>query len=165
VATSRLDDGDAEWTARIAEHRARRPPVWRTIETAASGTDLPLVVASAARDQVLIVESVGTWLGAQIGAPPDGSELDGVALETRLVDRARTLVSAFERSHAEIIAVCEQTGWGLVPPYVAGRVFSSVLGRLTTTLARRAAASYLAVAGYALDLRTAGALIDTEENL
>jgi adenosylcobinamide kinase/adenosylcobinamide-phosphate guanylyltransferase len=165
VATSRLDPADPEWTARIAEHRAHRPPEWRHVETATGSPGLLEVVGEASAGELLLVESVGTWLGSFLHAPESHAEHDGVALEAHLRARGRELVAAIEGSRAEIIAVCEQTGWGLVPANVAGRAFSNALGRLTTTLARRATHAYLAVAGYALDLRAAATFIDTEENL
>jgi adenosylcobinamide kinase/adenosylcobinamide-phosphate guanylyltransferase len=165
AATSRLDPDDPEWVARVAEHRARRPRDWQQVETATGKPDLTGLLRGAGRGQLILIESVGTWLASFCEPPSDGAEPDGVALEALLRERSRELVGAIEATQAQVLAVCEQTGWGLIPLHLSGRVFSSVLGRLTTALARRAQVAYLAVAGYALDLRSAGALIDTEENL
>ncbi|WP_086154460.1 bifunctional adenosylcobinamide kinase/adenosylcobinamide-phosphate guanylyltransferase, partial [Mycobacterium tuberculosis] len=49
---------DPDWDARVALHRARRPPTWLTVETADVATAL-----SEARSPVL-VDCLGTWLTA-----------------------------------------------------------------------------------------------------
>ena len=50
--------GDAEWAARVAAHRARRPAWWQTAET----TDLAGVLAGARG--ALLIDGIGTWLAA-----------------------------------------------------------------------------------------------------
>lgn len=166
VATARRDPNDAEWSARLNDHRARRPAHWATLETAATGCDLARAVAVAGSDDVLVIESLGTWLAALADdVVVDSEAVDAVALEALLRERSRELVDACANSLAELIVVSEQTGWGIVPVYASARVFSSVLGRLTTTLARMAGHSYLVVSGFALDLRANATYLDIEENL
>ncbi len=76
--------GDAEWSARVAAHRARRPSWWRTVET----TDLPGVLGGTdGRTGAVLIDSIGSWLTAvldECGAwrlPPAGS-LPGRSLAT-----------------------------------------------------------------------------------
>ena len=64
VATAERDPKDAEWSARIADHRARRPAHWTTIETAVDDVDLATLVAEASIESVVLIESLGTWLAA-----------------------------------------------------------------------------------------------------
>jgi adenosylcobinamide kinase/adenosylcobinamide-phosphate guanylyltransferase len=55
-----------------------------------------------------------------------------------------------------IVMVGEETGWGIVPEHVSGRIFRDVLGRLQQEIAAHAARVYLIVSGIAIDLRAAG---------
>jgi adenosylcobinamide kinase/adenosylcobinamide-phosphate guanylyltransferase len=165
VATAARDEGDPEWVARIEAHRARRPIHWATLETAHDERDLATIVATASSASLLIIESLGTWLAAIVSEFVRSDELDAVALEEAMHVRSRALLAALDTTSAEAIVVSEQTGWGVVPAYPSARIFSSVLGRLTTTLARRAARSYLIVSGFAIDLHANATLLDIEENL
>ncbi len=165
IATAERDPGDAEWAARIEAHRASRPAHWTTIETAVAGIDLPTFVRDAPSQSVLVVESLGTWLAALVSGLVVDGEVDTVALESSLRARSRALVDAFAVTRAEAIVVSEQTGWGVVPPYPSARIFSSVLGRLTTSLARTATQSFLIVSGFAIDMHVTATVLDIEENI
>jgi adenosylcobinamide kinase/adenosylcobinamide-phosphate guanylyltransferase len=165
VATAERDPDDREWAARIEAHRASRPAHWTTIETAVAGIDLPTLVRDASAQSVLVVESLGTWIAALVSRFVVDGELDTVALEASLRERSRALLDAFAATEAEAIVVSEQTGWGVVPPYPSARIFSSVLGRLTTSLARSATQSFLIVSGFAIDLHANATFLDIEENL
>ncbi len=165
VATAERDPSDREWAARIEAHRASRPAHWTTIETAVDGIDLPTLVRGASAQSVLVVESLGTWLASFVGDFVSDGALDTVALEASLRERSRALVAAFAAMDAEAIVVGEQTGWGAIPPFASARIFSSVLGRLTTSLARTATKSFLIVSGFAIDLHATATLLDIEENL
>ena len=50
------DAVDAEWAARVAAHRLRRPPAWQTIES------LDLAVTLRAVDGPVLIDCLGTWL-------------------------------------------------------------------------------------------------------
>jgi adenosylcobinamide kinase/adenosylcobinamide-phosphate guanylyltransferase len=160
VATARTDPTDAEWVARIAHHVARRPASWRTIETGLLGAPSLAELAGDGRaNAVLLVDSLGTWLAAEmsarfeVGGEPAALDID--ALETACTMTADALAA----SAAHAIVVGDEAGWGLVPPYPSGRVFRDVLGRMQQRLAARAERAYLVVAGYAIDLRAAGRLV------
>jgi adenosylcobinamide kinase/adenosylcobinamide-phosphate guanylyltransferase len=157
VATARTDPDDAEWVARIAHHVARRPATWRTVETGIPGAPTLAGLAGIGRaGTVLLVDSLGTWLAAEMSARFEvGGEpaaLDSDALDARCTDVA----DALSASAAHAIVVGDEAGWGLVPPYPSGRVFRDVLGRMQQRLAARAERAYLVVAGYAIDLRAVG---------
>jgi adenosylcobinamide kinase/adenosylcobinamide-phosphate guanylyltransferase len=160
VATARTDPSDAEWVARIAHHVARRPAAWRTIETALLGAPSLAAIAGDGRaGAVLLVDSLGTWLAAEmsarfeVGGEPAALDVDALEAEcTRTAD-------ALAASAAHAIVVGDEAGWGLVPPYPSGRIFRDVLGRMQQRLAARADRAYLVVAGFAIDLRAAGRLV------
>src|SRR5438046_4896748 len=65
VATAAPLDGDPEWAARLAAHRARRPEAWVTEETGTEPGRLPELVAEAKPDQTVLVDDLGGWVAAQ----------------------------------------------------------------------------------------------------
>jgi adenosyl cobinamide kinase/adenosyl cobinamide phosphate guanylyltransferase len=146
LATARCDPADAEWSARIAAHRDRRPPAWRTEEA----PDLPAALATAAPGELLLVDDLATWLtgelddaGAWASAAP-GPEFDG---------RVRALVDAVRTCPARLVLVSAEVGLGVVPATRAGRLFRDELGALNAGLARVCDAVVLLVAGIPLSLR------------
>jgi adenosylcobinamide kinase/adenosylcobinamide-phosphate guanylyltransferase len=163
LATARRDDDDAEWVERIARHRRSRPQSWETIETAGLTVDaLRELLASQAASSALVVDSLGTWLAAEMSARlASGGE--SAALDVDALERnGTTLVDALLACPARAFVVGEEVGWGLVPTSSAGRAFRDVLGRLQQRLAGGAAVSYLVVAGFALDLTAAARRVDDD---
>ncbi len=147
--------GDAEWAARVAAHRARRPAWWRTVET----TDLAGVLA-AARGAVLI-DGIGTWLAAVLdesgawdgtggGQSGPRGAADGAA--GRVAARTAELVAAWRQAQGYVVAVSDEAGLGVVPATAAGRVFRDELGRLNQALAAESEETELIVAGRVLPL-------------
>jgi adenosylcobinamide kinase/adenosylcobinamide-phosphate guanylyltransferase len=147
---------DAEMAERVARHRADRGPM-RTIETSeTSGPTLAATLAGAARGDVLIVDSLGTWLAAHLIDLETLAGDDPVAAARELERRAGTLLPALDALSADAIVVSEETGWGVVPPSALGRLFRDQLGRTAAAVAGRSGRAYLVVAGYAVDLTQAG---------
>lgn len=138
VATGPTGEGDADWAARLAAHRARRPDWWRTVET----TDLPGVLAAASG--AVLIDGVGTWLAAVL----DEAGWDTGGLVTRIAD----LVAAWRRTSAYVVAVSDETGLGIIPETPAGRVFRDWLGRVNQALAAESEQTELVVAGRVLTL-------------
>jgi adenosylcobinamide kinase/adenosylcobinamide-phosphate guanylyltransferase len=143
VATGPDGAGDAEWAARVAAHKARRPAWWRTVET----TDLAGVLASA-RGAVLI-DGIGTWLAAELD---DCGAWDGPAGRDRLAARTAALIAAWRQTRARVIAVSDETGLGVVPGTAAGRLFRDELGRLNQALAAESEEAEVVIAGRAIPL-------------
>ncbi len=151
VATARAYPEDSEWVERLARHIARRPATWRLIETAApNAVGLAEVVRSADASCALLVDSLGGWLADRMSVEFErAGELDAVALEAECDE----LLEACVASRARIVAVGEETGWGIVPEHRSARVFRDALGRLSRRLAREAEEAYLVVSGFAVPLR------------
>jgi adenosylcobinamide kinase/adenosylcobinamide-phosphate guanylyltransferase len=167
VATARSDPDDREWTARIAHHRARRPPAWRIVETAAPGApSLAAILRAADAEHTLVVDSTGTWLAERMRARLEGlgraKNLDSAAREASALDEAdleaelALVTRALVDARAYVIVVGEETGWGVVPEFPSGRVFRDVLGRAHQALSAAAERAYVVVAGVALDLHALG---------
>ena len=140
---------DADWAARVTAHRDRRPPWWRTLE----GAD----PAAALRDggAPLLLDSVGTWVAEAIGRAGGWDDVPGwQAAVDREVDE---VVDAWRQAARQVVAVGEETGWGVVPPTASGRRFRDVLGRVNRRLAAESEQVLLVVAGRVSVLGPGGA--------
>jgi adenosylcobinamide kinase/adenosylcobinamide-phosphate guanylyltransferase len=158
LATSSGDPADAEWAARVAAHRARRPAAWTTLETTAP--------SELVRGGAVLVDSVTTWVaalmdesgvweaedtaGAHAAPSPAGSL--AAALD-RLAGRCDSLVSNWVMSPAHVVAVSDEVGLGVVPETRAGRLFRDTLGSVNQRLAATADEVWFVVAGLPQRLR------------
>lgn len=157
VATAAHDPEDAEWNARLSRHLRERPGEWRTVETAGMTHDAQReLIARASPSQCLLVDALGTYLWARILSRIELLEVDYTVMEAALVRESSELVDAMLASPAHVIAVSEQIGWDVAPTDHAKRLYRDSLGRMTQRLAKSADRAYLVVAGYAIDLRSAG---------
>jgi adenosylcobinamide kinase / adenosylcobinamide-phosphate guanylyltransferase len=137
-------NGDPEWAARVAAHRARRPAWWRTAET----TDLAGVLAGARG--ALLIDGIGAWLAAVMD---ECGAWDGSAGSAeQLAARVAGLVGAWRQTGAYVVAVSDETGLGVVPGTPAGRRFRDELGRLNQMLAAESEEAELVVAGRVVPL-------------
>ncbi len=137
---------DPEWAARVARHRARRPPWWQTVES--------LDVAGYLRQHsgALLIDGVGTWLagimdeaglwrdgdGTSVPQPaelPPGSAPASTDPGAVVQCRIDELVQAWRQTAALVVAVTDDVGSGVVPAYPAGRAFRDRLGWLNQRLA------------------------------
>ena len=122
---------DPEMAERIAAHRARRPPEWRTEE---AGADLAAAVSRV--EGTALVDSLGMWLAAC-----HDFRCDTGALCTALSGRV-----------GDTIVVSEEVGLGVHPSGEAGRLFRDALGALNRAVADVSDRVLLVVAGRVLDL-------------
>jgi adenosylcobinamide kinase/adenosylcobinamide-phosphate guanylyltransferase len=147
VATGPVPDpaADAEWAARIVDHRSRRPVHWSTVETSD--------VAGALRSVsgAILIDCLGTWLSAMIDQLGTWEEpLRGWQADFQ--DRVDELAEAWQVRSGLAIAVTNEVGWGLVSPYRSGRIFSELLGLANQQLAAASDEVIMIVAGRALRL-------------
>lgn len=149
VATAQDSGDDDEMTARIARHRADRPPQWRTIEE-------PLALANAvdvaARDaEAILVDCLTVWLSNLFWEHRDGGleQLDQ-AWRTSLEQIAATARSL------HVILVSNELGSGTVPEAAVTRAFRDSQGLLNQLAAELADQVILTVAGLPLFLKKAG---------
>jgi adenosylcobinamide kinase/adenosylcobinamide-phosphate guanylyltransferase len=133
---------DPEMARRIDDHRRRRPLVWAVVEE-------PLAVEGVVPSgvEVLLLDSVDTWLGNRMEARGGAAAVFTAALRDELESACAAELAALEASVAHLVAVSAETGLSLVPANPYGRAFSEVLGGLNQRLARRADAVHLLVAG------------------
>ncbi len=136
---------DAEWAARVAAHRLRRPPTWRTVET------LDLADAVTEATGPVLIDCLGTWLtrlmdswGAWDADAPDWA--------SRLETEVSALVAAISAHSQDVVVVTNEVGWGLVSEYRSGRLFADHLGRINQRVGDACDRVVLMVAGRPLTL-------------
>ena len=124
---------DAEMAARIAGHRARRPPGWRTVEA-----PLDLAAALAAPEPAL-VDCLTLWVSNLLlaGREPDWP----------------LLLAALDARAAPTVVVSNEVGLGIVPDNALARAFRDLAGRLHQQLAARADRVTLMVAGLPMEVK------------
>ena len=139
--------GDEEMKARVAEHRARRPGSWRTIEE-------PLQPArvigglDGGRWPVVVVDCVTLWLFNLMVEEDWGREAEG-----RAAQEGDALAHACRQFEGTVILVTNEVGMGIVPGEEVSRAFRDALGRCNQILAASAHEVYLTVAGQPLQLK------------
>lgn len=147
VATSQVDGTDADWQARVARHRQRRPVAWQTLEVP---HDLAAALRAAPSEDCWLVDSLGTWLANCL-------EQTDEEWQATVED----LLKAIAIFPNMLILVAEETGWGVVPAYPLGRKFRDRLGDLTRRIGAIADTTYLVVAGFAISLNESGILVSS----
>jgi adenosylcobinamide kinase/adenosylcobinamide-phosphate guanylyltransferase len=143
LATSVGSDGDPDWAARIAAHRARRPARWTTIESTAAFHLL--------ERGTILIDSVTTWVAALM--EETGVWADEPGALSRLANRCDALVNAWTMTPAHVVAVSDEVGLGVVPETRSGRLFRDTLGAVNQRLAGTADEVWFVVAGLPQRLR------------
>ncbi len=115
----------------------------------------------------MLIDGIGTWLAGVMDeaglwqADATGSVAASLATPQRpdragpaviVADRVDELVDAWRQTRALVVAVTDEAGSGLVPPYWAGRVFRDQLGWLNQRIAAESETNLQVVAGRAVTL-------------
>ncbi|MGA8258225.1 MAG: bifunctional adenosylcobinamide kinase/adenosylcobinamide-phosphate guanylyltransferase [Nocardioides sp.] len=132
---------DADWAARVAAHRVRRPESWTTVETA----DL---VAALGTDQPVLVDCLGTWLTRLI----DEAERWDDAADELLAWVETQTAAVVEALGADVVLVTNEVGLGVVPEHRSGRLFRDLLGTVNQHLAAACDEVHLVIAGRTIKL-------------
>ncbi|MFB2938883.1 bifunctional adenosylcobinamide kinase/adenosylcobinamide-phosphate guanylyltransferase [Aerosakkonemataceae cyanobacterium BLCC-F154] len=149
VATATKNLDDSEWMERITQHAQRRPASWQTWEVP---VDLAATIESAKSSVCLLVDSLGTWVANLL-------EYD----RTQWQEILKELLEIIENCDCDVIFVAEETGWGVVPAYPAGRLFRDRLGSLVREVGAIANPTYLVTAGHVLNLSQLGSPLNNKE--
>jgi adenosylcobinamide kinase/adenosylcobinamide-phosphate guanylyltransferase len=146
VATAQaLDD---EMRARIEAHRRDRPAAWRTLEVP---HHVGAAIAQAEPRAVVLVDCLTLLVSNVVLALPESagaSEAEAAALAE--VDE---LIAAYRHGAGSWIAISNEVGLGLVPPYPVGRVYRDALGRANQRLAAEADVVLFMVAGIPMKVK------------
>ncbi|MBI3979884.1 MAG: bifunctional adenosylcobinamide kinase/adenosylcobinamide-phosphate guanylyltransferase [Chloroflexi bacterium] len=148
LATATVGD-DEEMRRRVAVHRQARPAEWQTVE---EPTDLAAGLRQAEGARTILLDCVTLW-AANVLLGESTEEAAEVAVDGRLDD----FLAAYEAGKASVIAVSNEVGLGLVPPYPLGRLYRDVLGRVNQRLAARADTVYLMIAGLPVEIKALAA--------
>ncbi len=152
IATAQTDPSDPEWALRLEQHRQRRPPSWKTLETS---VDLGRAIETC--PDCCLVDSLGTWVASHL-----------MRSSTDWQDEVDQLLQSLQSNHLSeklVLLVAEEVGWGVVPAYASGRQFRDRLGELCQGVGAITDHLYLVVAGYALNLKQLGHPIESDSYL
>jgi adenosyl cobinamide kinase/adenosyl cobinamide phosphate guanylyltransferase len=157
VATGSLPDArDKEWAARVAEHRSRRPPHWRTTETIdleqvlKSGDPAPVLVDCLSLWLARVMDECDAWTTGDDSAGDDSAGDDEGAAVTARVDR---LLRSWRATSRHVVAVSNEVGCGVVPATASGRLYRDALGRLNAQIAADSDEVWFCTAGLPRRLR------------
>ena len=126
---------DEEMAARIARHRAERPPEWTTVE---EPLDLVRAMDGLPPGAGVILDCLTLWVSNAMEAELDDDEIE---------ERARKAAAAAGARDGDLVAVSNEVGAGIVPANPLGRRFRDLLGRVNAIWAEHADRVLLVVAG------------------
>lgn len=134
--------GDAEMAERIERHRARRGPVWQTIE---EPLDLAgVIIAHQGSCKALLVDCVTLWLTNLLLKYGD---------RVRALQEVEALVPGIASLHIPLILVSNEVGMGIVPENGLARAFRDLAGEANELLAGAADEVYVMFSGLPLRLK------------
>lgn len=143
IATARVDPKDREWQDRIEKHQKRRPRDWKIEEIP---VELSEALASRSHpDSCLLIDSLGTWVANLLETN-----------EAEWQKQQQVLLESLSQANGDVILVGEETGWGVVPAFPAGRLFRDRLGSLVRLVGAIANPVYLVAGGHVLNLSALG---------
>jgi adenosylcobinamide kinase/adenosylcobinamide-phosphate guanylyltransferase len=153
VATSHA--GDAEMSARIEHHRARRPAGWKTVEE-------PTTLAATLRilcapERIVLVDCLTLWLtNLMFSTQQEFPEVGPIDLPPLFVDERAALLDWLDATPAgDVVFVSNETGMGIVPYGAVSRAFVDEAGRLNQDVAARCDRVLFVAAGLPLVLKGA----------
>ena len=129
---------DDEMRARIAEHRARRPSGWTTIDAPVA---LPEAIRRAAPSSPVLVDCLTLWLSNLMLSERDVGVATG------------DFIAALREANRPVVLVSNEVGLGIVPETPLGRRFRDEAGRLHQRLAAQADRVIFMVAGLPMQVK------------
>ena len=130
IATAEAQD--AEMRDKLARHRARRGPEWRTVE---APLDPGAALASARAGEAVLLDCATMWLSNHLLAGSD------------LARAEAALMAALARCAAPVVVVSNEVGLSVVPENALARRFQTAQGALNQRLAAEAGLVVNVIAG------------------
>ncbi|MBR4401395.1 MAG: bifunctional adenosylcobinamide kinase/adenosylcobinamide-phosphate guanylyltransferase [Synergistes sp.] len=139
------DCRDGEMKKRIELHRARRPKEWALWEGEPS--DLPRAAAGASG--LILLDCLTMWLTRLFLSCPEaeGEDENAWAAREKEIDSLVRSLCESVSDDSSLIIVSNEVGFGLVPPYLMGRRFRDLQGRMNQLCAGYSKNVALIVAG------------------
>jgi len=137
---------DEEMADRIRRHQCRRPEHWQTVEE-------PREVSAAVRRAAshvdcIILDCLTVWV-ANLMLSHEAAALGDDAI----LDRVRDLCQTVRDVPAQMLAVSNEVGCGIVPDNALSRRFRDLVGWANQSVAREADEVHLVTAGIAQRLK------------
>jgi adenosylcobinamide kinase/adenosylcobinamide-phosphate guanylyltransferase len=142
MGVSAPTQGQRELTLTIPIPATSRPQDRSTLPFMANGD---AALSSANPAPLLLIDSLGTWLAHHL-------DLEEPAWH----ERQDRMLAALDQQRSPVVLVCEEVGWGVVPPTAIGGLFRDRSGSLQQRLMQQATAAWLVVQGRALNLMALG---------
>lgn len=139
VATA--ESRDDEMAMRIMKHRQDRPANWLTLEQPLGVGDG--IASTMSGRRVILLDCLTLLISNILLKHHD----DFAAAEAGVQAEIASLIETVQRQDATLVIVSGEVGMGVVPESSLGRQFRDLLGWANQSLARRARATYLMVAG------------------
>jgi adenosylcobinamide kinase/adenosylcobinamide-phosphate guanylyltransferase len=173
VAT--LQPYDDEMQGRILRHQKSRPSSWHTVE--APYALASSLFASLQDEKLALIDCLTVWTSnlvlresmqaAGVGIMEDDlngpsepqeplpgqTQSDYQRIEAEIMTELEGLLTEARQRNLGLIIVSNELGMGLVPPYLLGRAYRDLLGRVNQRLATLADEVFLVVAGIPVDLK------------
>ncbi|MGK8508603.1 bifunctional adenosylcobinamide kinase/adenosylcobinamide-phosphate guanylyltransferase [Nocardia asiatica] len=144
LATAVPHPDDHDFAERIAQHRARRPAGWSTVESADPAT----ILTEPAPSTCTLIDDIGTWLTARIDARDAWDAPRGtVSPDTD------ALIAAVAAYTGDLVIVSPEVGMGVIPATRSGRLFRDEIGILNQRLAQVCDEAFFVIAGLPLRLK------------
>jgi len=146
--------GDAEMSARIAQHRAQRPRHWHTVEE-------PIALAGAlaawrAPHRLVLVDCMTLWLSnLMFSDSTQYPDVGTIELPARFHEQRAALLDELAAARGEVVLVSNEVGMGIVPWGAVSRSYADEAGRLNQSVA--AACDRVAFVAAGLPLMLKGA--------
>lgn len=149
IATA--EAGDNEMAERIAQHRARRPAAWHTVE-AARNVRLALDTVDDV-PRVVVLDCLTLLVANELLADSDKAQEN--------LERELDAMIQWARIHdAACLIVTNEVGQGIVPENALARAYRDVLGMCNQRVARQANNVYWMVAGIAVEIKALAHMIE-----
>lgn len=153
IATARaLDDEMAE---RITRHRRQRPASWRTFENPTRPS--AVIAAEGGNAAGILLDCLTVMITNRILALPIDWERPTVAqmnaAEADVLAETEAIVAAASNSRADLVAVTNEVGYGIVPLSPMARFFRDCAGRVNQRMAMGAAEVFLVVSGIPMQIK------------
>jgi nicotinate-nucleotide--dimethylbenzimidazole phosphoribosyltransferase len=143
IATGPTLTSDAEWTARVERHRARRDARYTTVETTSLAEHL-----HANPDGATLVDDLGNWLAARL----DATQAWSAPVAPDRAAETAYLCAGIAAHRGDLVLISSEVGMSPVAPTPAGRLFQDELGALNEAVARVCDRVVLVVAGRVVEL-------------
>ncbi|WP_448871139.1 bifunctional adenosylcobinamide kinase/adenosylcobinamide-phosphate guanylyltransferase [Desulfobulbus propionicus] len=147
IATAR--SLDAEMEDRIAKHRLQRPTSWQTFETPTEPSRV--VVAQGNQVDALLLDCLTVMITNRILTHAIDWDQPSVPrlgeIEADILGEINALLAAAADSRADLVAVTNEVGYGIVPISPLSRFFRDCAGRVNQRVAAAADEVYLVVSG------------------